>query len=331
MAPSGERRWRKLMKQAFIVVSILVVAGLVQAQSVPSVVNYQGRLTDEGGVPLATDDYALRFEVYDDPIAGSRVWGPLCFDLDTGATPSNGHKFKVPVVQGYFNVVLDQDNGYTDCTDTTPDGDGLAAPVSTGFTAALRYVEVAVWNETGSAWEPVLPRQHVLSSPYAVSALNGVTPGSILPYAGSGLPPGGWLLCDGAAVPRTGEYAALFAAIGTTWGVGDGSTTFNLPDLMTDGSFLRGGTPGVLQDDSTALPNTPFSTGGDEGEHMHYWRGWRAIESGSTRNGRAKDSIGSDGLDDITMGDDGQHVHTIDGGDTETRPVNAAVHWIIKS
>jgi len=85
-------------------------------------------------------------------------------------TPSDGHKFKVPVVQGYFNVVLDQDNGYTDCTDTTPDGDGLAAPVSTAFTAALRYVEVAVWNETGSVWEAILPRQHVLSSPYAVSA-----------------------------------------------------------------------------------------------------------------------------------------------------------------
>jgi hypothetical protein len=158
------------MKKVSIVVSVLLVAGFVQAQSVPDFVNYQGRLTDEGGAPLATGDYALRFEVYDDPIVGSRVWGPLCFDLETGATPSDGHKFKVPVVQGYFNVVLDQDNGFTDCTDTTPDGDGLAAPVSTAFTAALRYVEVAVWNETGSVWEPILPRQHVLSSPYAVSA-----------------------------------------------------------------------------------------------------------------------------------------------------------------
>lgn len=42
--------------------------------------------------------------------------------------------------------------------------------------------------------------------------------------------PAGWLLCDGSAVSRT-EYATLFAAIGTTWGSGDGSTTFNLPDL----------------------------------------------------------------------------------------------------
>ena len=165
------------MKKLLYAVSILAVAGLVQAQSVPDFVNYQGRLTDEGGTPLATGDYALRFEVYDDPIVGSRVWGPLCFDLETGGTPSDGHKFKVPVVQGYFNVVLDQDNGYTDCSDTTPDGDGLAAPVSTAFTAALRYVEVAVWNETGSVWEPILPRQHVLSAPYAVSAASAIAAG----------------------------------------------------------------------------------------------------------------------------------------------------------
>jgi microcystin-dependent protein len=43
-------------------------------------------------------------------------------------------------------------------------------------------------------------------------------------------PPSGWLLCDGSAVSRT-TYAALFAVIGTTFGSGDGSTTFNLPDM----------------------------------------------------------------------------------------------------
>jgi microcystin-dependent protein len=43
--------------------------------------------------------------------------------------------------------------------------------------------------------------------------------------------PAGWLFCNGAAVSRT-TYAALFAAIGTTYGVGDGSTTFGLPDLQ---------------------------------------------------------------------------------------------------
>ena len=49
-------------------------------------------------------------------------------------------------------------------------------------------------------------------------------------------PPSGWLKANGAAVSRT-TYAALFAAIGTTFGAGDGRTTFNLPDLR--GEFLR--------------------------------------------------------------------------------------------
>ena len=50
-------------------------------------------------------------------------------------------------------------------------------------------------------------------------------------------PPTGFLKCNGAAVSRT-TYTALFAAIGTTYGIGNGSTTFNLPDAR--GEFFRG-------------------------------------------------------------------------------------------
>ena len=53
--------------------------------------------------------------------------------------------------------------------------------------------------------------------------------GSVIPFAGQTAPEG-WLLCQGQAVSRT-TYAQLFAVIGTTFGSGDGSTTFNLPDL----------------------------------------------------------------------------------------------------
>ena len=52
--------------------------------------------------------------------------------------------------------------------------------------------------------------------------------GMVSPYAGS-VAPDGWLICDGSAVSRT-TYSALFAVIGTTYGSGDGSTTFNLPN-----------------------------------------------------------------------------------------------------
>jgi len=56
-----------------------------------------------------------------------------------------------------------------------------------------------------------------------------VPAGCVMPFAGA-TPPVGWLLCFGQAVSRT-SYSDLFAAIGTTYGAGDGSTTFNLPDL----------------------------------------------------------------------------------------------------
>ena len=53
--------------------------------------------------------------------------------------------------------------------------------------------------------------------------------GTIQSYAGTASPNAKWLLCDGAAVSRT-TYATLFALVATSYGVGDGSTTFNLPD-----------------------------------------------------------------------------------------------------
>jgi hypothetical protein len=57
-----------------------------------------------------------------------------------------------------------------------------------------------------------------------------VPTGSVFPYAGTSAP-SGYLLCFGQAVSRTGATAALFAVCSTTYGSGDGSTTFNVPDL----------------------------------------------------------------------------------------------------
>lgn len=63
----------------------------------------------------------------------------------------------------------------------------------------------------------------------AVGALVTIPSGMLAPFAGTSAP-SGWFLCYGQTVSRT-TYAALFTAIGTTYGTGDGSTTFNLPDL----------------------------------------------------------------------------------------------------
>jgi phage-related tail fiber protein len=75
--------------------------------------------------------------------------------------------------------------------------------------------------------------------------------------------PSGWLKANGAAVSRT-TYAALFAAIGTTFGAGDGSTTFNLPDLRAE--FIRGWDDGRGVDSGRA-----FGTwqGDQFGSHTH--------------------------------------------------------------
>jgi microcystin-dependent protein len=68
------------------------------------------------------------------------------------------------------------------------------------------------------------------------SSVTLVPTGAVMPFAMNSAP-SGWLAANGSAVSRT-TYAALFAAIGTTYGTGDGSTTFTLPDLR--GYFVRG-------------------------------------------------------------------------------------------
>ena len=82
---------------------------------------------------------------------------------------------------------------------------------------------------TGSTWD--LTYYNSISAFILSGAVGaGATPvGGIIPFAGS-TAPGGWLICDGSAKSRT-TYARLFAVISTTYGTGDGSTTFNLPDL----------------------------------------------------------------------------------------------------
>jgi microcystin-dependent protein len=70
----------------------------------------------------------------------------------------------------------------------------------------------------------------------------GIPTGTVSAFAGSSAPTG-YALCDGSAVNRTTQ-AALFAVIGTTYGVGDGSTTFNLPDLR--GRVVAGMGGGLL-------------------------------------------------------------------------------------
>lgn len=93
------------------------------------------------------------------------------------------------------------------------------------------------------------------------SVLQSLMPtGTVLPYGGSSAPTG-FLLCDGSAVSRT-DYADLYAVIGDTYGSGDGSTTFNLPNLSTavlpsssTVSVVGNGNALGLTDDLSSAPN----------------------------------------------------------------------------
>ena len=153
-----------------------------------------------------------------------------------------------------------------------------------------------------------------------VNQLNAaVPPGAIFPYAGATAPPG-FLLCDGSAVNRTTQ-AALFAAIGTAWGVGDGSTTFNLPDLR--GQFLRGvddGSAGLDPDAPRTLGSVQLQTNTSHGHvvsqsNLHnatFCPGTFGYQSGSACTPATFSTGASAGVPG------------------ETRPVNAAVNYIIK-
>ena len=155
--------------------------------------------------------------------------------------------------------------------------------------------------------------------------------------------PIGYFICDGRAVSRT-TYADLFAIISTIYGIGDGSTTFNIPDLR--GRFPRGRddgsgpdgdgsrTLGSTQTDGTRRTNT-WTTNSAGGHNNHRWEGpWSnsdgnngvvSILNAFSTNPARMGSIGT------LTGAGGSHLdHGQTGGDAETRPINLAINYIIK-
>lgn len=133
------------------------------------------------------------------------------------------------------------------------------------------------------------------ATPTWADKVDGVLAGFIQMY-GAASAPTGWLLCDGSAVSRS-TYATLFALIGTTYGSGDGGTTFNVPDLRDKfvvgaGTTYANAATGGSKD--AALPShTHTATVTDPG-HSH--REGASVEFGTTSSvsGTTRNS-GSDG------------------------------------
>ena len=92
-----------------------------------------------------------------------------------------------------------------------------------------------------------------------------IVTGSLIAFAGATAPQG-YVLCDGRAVSRT-TYSALFRTIGTTYGAGDGSTTFNVPDLRGRAVFGADAMGGTAAGRSIALGSLA-ATGGTDSQTL---------------------------------------------------------------
>ena len=92
-------------------------------------------------------------------------------------------------------------------------------------------------------------------------SLTTVQPSGMVAMFANSTAPSGWLKCNGQAISRT-DYSDLFDAIGTTYGTGNGSTTFNVPDLR--GEFLRGWDDGRTVDNGRTFASAQSAgvTGG---------------------------------------------------------------------
>lgn len=302
---------------------------LLAAETVPPAFNYQGRLTDETGQPLSSGEYTIAFRLWDDPTSTSTedpnhlIWG---------------RERSVAVVGGAFNVILD-DSG-------SPVPGAALTAAAQAFSGPSRYLGLTVARTpTGSVPLPqrreVLPRQQLLSVPYALEAqrassliselADALCPtGTVIAWMGTNdVAPQGWEFCWGQEVPRTDpRYARLFGVLGISNGGGDGATTFRLPDLR--GIFLRG-VNGSRSDEFL----DPDVTG-------------RRVPSGESNRTNA---VGSVQMDEFRSHHHGAHFShgqylawgdlqyaistpgngfTPWNGGSETRPKNVYVHYLIK-
>ena len=104
---------------------------------------------------------------------------------------------------------------------------------------------------------------------------------AVIVYTAEATAPDGWLLCDGSAVSRT-TYADLFGAIGTTFGVGDGSTTFNLPDASS--RFIIGAGSTYAAADTGGADTHTLSTS-EIASHTHYSGSSNRTQLSNTQGG----------------------------------------------
>lgn len=197
---------------------------------------------------------------------------------------TGAYTLKIASAAGGADITLPAGTAIVSCDGTTT---GMRRSVSytlianggTGLSTSPTNGQVLIGNSGGGYTQSTLTAGSGISitngdGEITISAPTSLPSGMVSPFAGAAAP-AGWLLCDGAAVDRA-VYSALFAVVGTTYGSGDGSTTFNVPDLRGRAVFGRDNMGGTAANRITAgvsgiSGTTLGATGGDQtvGNHGH--------------------------------------------------------------
>jgi microcystin-dependent protein len=196
---------------------------------------------------------------------------------------------------------------------------GTASAIADGSVSTAKIVDANVTDAKLAATLNLSSKTVTLPATIALPA------GAVMAFAMNSAP-AGWLAADGSNVNRT-TYAALFSAISTTYGAGDGSTTFALPDLR--GIFVRGSgsqtISGITYNKTFAAKEGDAFQGHEHtapnGESLAYSSSGRAA-------GAANTWYGDTGTGDNIIGTDGTNGTPRTA--SETRPANIALLYCIK-
>lgn len=189
-----------------------------------------------------------------------------------------------------------------------------AAPVHAANIASKAEAEAG--TDTSKFMTPARTREAMQAF------VGGDLTGMIFAFAGNTIP-SGYLACNGAAISRT-TYADLFAVIGTTYGSGDGSTTFNLPNLENNSFMEFSSSVGTAN--TAGLPNITGEAGNPTTEGTSAISSSGALTATIIASGRAAGSGGSS----MKISIDASKSSSIYGNSTTVQPKSLTVRAIIK-
>lgn len=315
--------------------------------------DYAKASTDPNYKPVPRTGTNAIFNLITEAILELQTYGVTVWQSRTGGWPQHSRVLHNGVV---YRSTANSNSA------TPPSGNWVVDVPLSDYLALTGGVLTGALTLHGDGTQPL----HAVTKQQLDASVSGIVkPGDIkmVGYPVSANPPG-WLYCNGEQVSRT-TYANLFAAIGTYYGAGNGSTTFHLPDGC--GVFMRGFDHGrnidpgrvfgTQQSSQFASHNHGGATGVANADHTHWfsattsWNGdhnhaasaWDGdndgaafAHSGQSGSGFTIYTAGAGGhnhtVSGTTNGMSTNHAHAITAqGGNETRPINLTVSFLIKT